>query len=497
VLVAKKTGRSEEPELSEDDLTTPVDGQEAAKAEDAPRSDEDHDGPAQTTDGDPDAITKPEQGAPRDEDDAFVETYSEAAEHVETVDAAEEKADQPESAAEADSDKDVIAEELIADSTPADEARPAAAAPAPEREVVVKKQGLMGGVIGGAVAAVIGFGVAQVYPDGWPIGGSEAVESTLAAQSTQLDGLAGQVSALSQTAADSSALDGLQAQIVTLSADLEAARAALAEAQNTVAVTREGLTGRLDALATNLTGRIVTLEKAPIEQAADAAVAVAVQAYEDEVAALRDETQKRFDALSEDLQARLGEGNAAIVEAVEANQRMEAERAEREAAARAAEQAARRALAMSELRTALETGAPFADSLRVLPDAPAPLADLAASGVPTRVALAEAFPPLAREALIVALRETGDGSPEGRLTAFVRTQLGVRSLAPREGDDPDAVLSRMEAAVAAGDYEAAVETAAALPDPARAVLSDWLSAVETRAAAVAAADALDAELNTN
>ena len=361
----------------------------------------------------------------------------------------------------------------------------------------MKKQGLMGGILGGAIAAALGFGAAQLYPDGWPIGGGAEVESALATQSQQIDALSGQVSGLAASAADTAALDALQARIDGLTAELEAARAAAQEAQNALSVTRDGLTARMDALTADLTDRITTLEKAPIEQAADAAVAGAVQAYQDEVTALRDETRARFDALAADLEARLGEGNAAIVEALEANKRLEAERAEREAAARAAEEAARRALAMSNLRGALESGTPFADALSQLPDAPAPLSAVATEGVPTREELAEAFPPLAREALQIALRETDDGSAESRMSTFLRTQLGMRSLAPKEGDDPDAVLSRMEAAVAAGDYDAAVQDAAALPEPARAVLADWLAAVETRAAALAAAAALDAELNTN
>lgn len=399
----------------------------------------------------------------------------------------------------------VVAEALIEDTTPEAEAAPEPtpapkpkpaskkAAPAPKPEVVVKNQGFTGGLIGGVIAAALGVAAIQFIPDS----NSTALQGALSDQSNQIESLSGQIAALSETAADSSATDALEAQIAELSAQLEQARAAVAEAQNAVAVTRDGLTARIDALATDITERVATLEKAPIEQAADAAVAVAVQAYESEVAALRDETRSRFDALSEDLQARLGEGNAAIVEALEANQRLQDERAEREAAARAAEDAARKAQAMSVVRTALETGAPFDAALQVLTDAPAPLPDLAAEGAPTSSELADAFPPLARTALTVALREADDNSMEGRAMTFFRTQLGIRSLTPQEGDDPDAVLSRMEAAVATGDYDTAVTEAAALPEAAQAVLADWLGAVQARSAALAAADALAAELNTN
>lgn len=414
--------------------------------------------------------------------------------------------------------KPVPRPEPVADATPAAAAaapaqapkpKPAASAPAPKSKPKTppakaaapqgapKSQGLVGGVIGGVIAAAIGFGAAQVYPDGWPIGTSEEVETAVAAQSGQIDTLTAELAALSATASDTAAVDALSAQIAALSAQVAQAETAIAEAQNAIAVARDGLTARMDALTTDLTERVATLEKAPIEQAADAAVAVAVEAYQAEVTALRDETRANFDALSAELQARLGEGNAAIVEALEANQRLQAERANREAAARAAEAAAVRAQAMTNLRTALDKGASFDAPLQVLTDAPGPLPALASDGIPTAMELSEAFPSLARSALTVALREASAGSMEDRAMTFFRTQLGIRSLTPQDGEDPDAVLSRMEAAVSSGDYETTLAEAAALPEAARAVLADWLDDVETRRAALAAADALAAQMNTN
>jgi hypothetical protein len=62
----------------------------------------------------------------------------------------------------------------------------------------------------------------------------------------------------------------------------------------------------------------------------------------------------------------------------------------------------------------------------------------------------------------------------------------VRSLAPREGNDPDAVLSRAEAALAAGDLGTALAEAAALPEAGQAAMAGWVGLAAVRQAATAA-----------
>jgi hypothetical protein len=71
----------------------------------------------------------------------------------------------------------------------------------------------------------------------------------------------------------------------------------------------------------------------------------------------------------------------------------------------------------------------------------------------------------------------------------------VRSLLPREGDDPDAVLSRVEAAVGDGRLSDALAEIELLPDVAKDKLSDWAAQVTRRKEAVAAAEALADTLN--
>jgi hypothetical protein len=77
-----------------------------------------------------------------------------------------------------------------------------------------------------------------------------------------------------------------------------------------------------------------------------------------------------------------------------------------------------------------------------------------------------------------------------RITNYFKSQTGVRSLTPREGPEPDAVLSRAEAALQAGDLTAALTELQALPEAGQSAIAPWRSRVEQRLAAQSATDAL-------
>jgi hypothetical protein len=133
--------------------------------------------------------------------------------------------------------------------------------------------------------------------------------------------------------------------------------------------------------------------------------------------------------------------------------------------------------ARDQLALAVESGLPYADPLSRLPDPPAELTAFAETGVATAQELAAEFPPLAREALRVA---RADATLEGGFGAIAGRFLNARSVEPREGADPDAVLSRVEAAIRAGNVEAALEEIDALPPAAREPLAGWASRAEAR-----------------
>ena len=253
-----------------------------------------------------------------------------------------------------------------------------------------------------------------------------------------------------------------------------------------------------DSAGKALADRLAALESAPeplpgVSPEDLAALAAAVKANEMVLAelkaapALGDEVSavqvaalaEAVDQLKQQV-AGLGNGPSdadAIKTAVDAAlaERAVAQENEAKAAVEAAQQQAARIEAVEQLRRAARTGAPFADLLPALDGLPlAPvLTEAADRGLVTQQALAEAFPAAARKALDSALRaETGDGIGE-RLYSFLRIQTGARSLEPREGNDPDAVLSRAEAAVQSGQVQVALDELAALPPEAQAEMADW------------------------
>lgn len=139
-----------------------------------------------------------------------------------------------------------------------------------------------------------------------------------------------------------------------------------------------------------------------------------------------------------------------------------------------------------QIRAALDTGAPFA---AILPDMPAVLVDHAATGLPSLSQLRESFPEQARLALTAALQANMGSTWAERVTNFLRAQTGARALTPQAGDDPDAILSRAQAALIAGDLPQALAQVSSLPPEAQAAMQSWTDAATLRQTAL---DALTA-----
>jgi hypothetical protein len=168
-----------------------------------------------------------------------------------------------------------------------------------------------------------------------------------------------------------------------------------------------------------------------------------------------------------------------------------------DAAELAAETAARQA-ALSHVRAAFESGAPLGPALESLKamgvDIPAALADTT-DPVPTLLSLQTGFADPARAALDASIRaDMGDGWA-GRLTSFLRTQSGARSLTPHEGADPDAVLSRAEAALQTGKIMAALTELAGLPPAGAEAMAPWMADATRRLDTEQAISDLSATLN--
>ncbi|APX13086.1 hypothetical protein BWR18_16390 [Tateyamaria omphalii] len=152
--------------------------------------------------------------------------------------------------------------------------------------------------------------------------------------------------------------------------------------------------------------------------------------------------------------------------------------------------------AMNRVMAAVDNGGPFAAALGDLEqagvsDIPEVLRSAAADGVQPLSDLQTAVPDAARDALAAARQADGSGG----LGAFFERQLGTRSILPQEGSDPDAVLSRVEAATRDGRLGDALAEADALPDAAKAALGPWLEQAQLRHDAVTAANALAERLS--
>lgn len=247
--------------------------------------------------------------------------------------------------------------------------------------------------------------------------------------------------------------------------------------------------------------RLSSLESATGPQEALAAMEDKLRAMEGRVQELEarpvpsatasQETQDAVDRAVADMRAELGKE----LDAIEA-QKVIATDAQN-AATKAANAAAARTV-FARLNAALESGQPFPQMLDQIKTEigtpPEALQNIAVTGAPTMASLQKSFPAAARTALSDSISATQGETPKSRVGAFLRSQLGVRSLEPREGDDPDAVLSRAEASLKKGDLATALQEVVALPAEGQDALADWVSLAQTRLDAEKALAELAAQL---
>lgn len=327
--------------------------------------------------------------------------------------------------------------------------------------------------LGGVVAAALGAG-AVIYalpnlPEGLkamlPLTAPEVdpapFQAEIETQNTKIDALTQELAALRAAAPAAPDLSGVQAALDEVSAAVRAVR----EAQ--------------EALA----GRVAALEQMPVGEGGVAPAAL--QALQGQLDALRGELAGAAPAGEAAQQAIAAAAAAAEQRISEA----EAQAAQMRAQTEAAAQKVMAEAAVARLKAAFESGASLA----------VPLADLTAAGIPAPAelggeiasvgALQAAFPEAARQALAVARKETA-GEGLDKMKAFLMAQLGARSVAPRPGEDADAVLSRAQAAVEGGDFAAALAEIETLPPAAQVPLADWAARAKVRLAAQAALQAL-------
>ena len=372
---------------------------------------------------------------------------------------------------------------------PAPPAASPAAAPATKvetRVVEVRKAGFMPTFLGGVIAAGLGAGatywaiphlpaawqpVAPVAADGQleaaRAAGTEAATAALQSQTEALATRAAEAGAdaarqaladMQPPAGDAAAIGAQAEKLAALEKTVTDLAARPVVAPVVSGEGSERLQGVLNELTARLTAQQQRLDELAARPASDAGSAEQLQGFVAQAEAL----QKQIAA-----------------SAAEAEQRIAAAESQASALQESAETANRRAqaaTAAAALRAAIETGGSRDQAL----------ADLGAAGIeapavlngdlPTLEQLRAEFPAAARAGLAAALNAApNSGGALGVIGDFLRVQTGARSVEPREGDDPDAVLSRVDAAVKAGDIRGALTGITTLPEPAQAAMADWTS----------------------
>ena len=362
-------------------------------------------------------------------------------------------------------DETEVVEAEVVEVEPAEVDRPETDEPAQEPAKARKGLSVFAGLLlGGALTTMLGFAAARtIVPEGWPFPGvtpePDPLAIALEAQKAELGDLNTQLAALGARVAT---LEG-DSSVTDLQGALGAAEARIAQ-----------LSDVINAIDT----RLLEVEKIPRGSGTEAAEAAA-RAYERELAAMRE----------------MLDGELARIRATQ-----EAANAESQSAEAAAREAAMRA-ALAQVTAALDNGQPFTPALTTLAEISGQspsgaLSNAAENGIITLNELQGAYPDAARAALAASIAALVADGKIGRVEGFVRSQLGTRSLEPKQGDDPDAVLSRAEAALKSGDIAGALAEIAALPEAGRAEMAGWVALAESRLQAVAAVQAMTAELNT-
>ncbi len=163
------------------------------------------------------------------------------------------------------------------------------------------------------------------------------------------------------------------------------------------------------------------------------------------------------------------------------------------------DRAARAALAAEALRANVERGAPFSAELAAIksfdadPRAIAALEPFAADGVPTTAALAHELSLLIPSLAQAAGTPVQSGSFLNRLESHAKGLVRITTTNAAVGNDPSAVIARLDAHAARADIAAALAETDHLPQPAQKLAEPWVQKAKARDAAIAASRRIAAD----
>ncbi|MBU4531848.1 MAG: hypothetical protein KUA43_16930 [Hoeflea sp.] len=376
--------------------------------------------------------------------------------------------------------------DLKTDPSPADAKKPetsskeckSAAASGPSVSSAKGGSGL-GMVVAGLIGGVIALGAGYALQMGGVLPAPGNSGDQVQALSTRLDAVSTSVETLSSQVAESANGDGagMSAQ---LTARLDRLETGLSEVAAGGATEEPAATAALDERLAALEDRIAALGEADGTAAPDPAVAAEIS----EMRAAQSGLQAALNELQTQSSAQLSEMSSKIA-ALEQGQADMAEQLGEPG--RQVDLA--RAIASAGLKSAIDRGGSFMAELEafasVAPDDPAvpELRDLAASGVPSRSRLIEAFPEAATTAIAAADPGDPDAGLVDRLMSSAMSVVKVRRVGDVEGDTAEAIAARAEARLMDGDLDAALAEWNTLPDASRAAASEFGDALAARARA--------------
>jgi len=169
----------------------------------------------------------------------------------------------------------------------------------------------------------------------------------------------------------------------------------------------------------------------------------------------------------------------------------------------AGDRSLRLVVAASALKTAVERGDPFAAELAAVkavadpklsdPKVVAALEPLAASGVPSATALARELSGLTPSLLQAAGAPPRDSGFLEKLQAGAENLVRIRPIKEAAGNDPAAIVARIETRASQADLAGALAELAKLPPAVRAPAEAWSKKAEMRMAALDASRRISAD----
>jgi hypothetical protein len=283
----------------------------------------------------------------------------------------------------------------------------------------------------------------------------------------QLERLSGRLDKLEQAAAsrpEAGADAGLRERLAAAEAAAKTLgeRVAAAEAATAAQAQRLSATGATEAAATDRLAALVTAVRSLTERVAELGPRV--------------EEATRL--------ARAAERQSALASEQAANRQVESDRS------------VRLAFVATALRDAVARGEPFAAELAAAKPLArnaaelGPLEPFAATGVPSAAALASDLTALVPNLLARARPPAREGGVLEALQASAERLVRIRRIDEPPGDDPGAIVARIEAQAARANVDAALAELTKLPGDLRAPAEAWIKQAQARRAALDAANRL-------